>query len=245
VHLKFVTERLREEVPDVEAIYVNCWRNYTRFRTLYQILDDLGATIDIHRQSTPHDELVDRLQQHDGPRTVVILDEVDQLEDPSVIYDLHSLPQFALICIANKEEELFSRVDDRLVSRLRSSEHVRMDKIYHDEQLYDILSARTKWGLDEDVIADDQLYRVADAAAGDARLAIGILRTAAGKGRSYENHERITDDILLDAAEDARAQIKQKSLDSLTPHQRVVYDIVRSTARSGRVRSTSATRGRR
>jgi len=81
-------------------------------------------------------------------------------------------------------------------------------------------------GLDEDVIADDQLYRVADAAAGDARLAIGILRTAAGKA-GRENHERITDDILLDAAEDARAQIKQKSLDSLTPHQRVVYDIVR------------------
>jgi len=222
---KFVTERLREEVLDVETTYVNCWRNYTRFRTLYQILDDLGATIDIHRQSTPHDELVDRLQQHDGPRTVVILDEVDQLEDPSVIYDLHSLPQFAIICIANKEEELFSRVDDRLVSRLRSSEHVRMDK-YHDEQLYDILSARAKWGLEEDVITDDQLYRIADAAAGDARLAIGILRTAAGKA-DRENHERITDDILLDAAEDARAQIKQKSLDSLTPHQRVVYDIVR------------------
>ena len=221
----FVTERLREEVLDVETTYVNCWRNYTRFRTLYQILDDLGATIDIHRQSTPHDELVDRLQQHNGPRTVVILDEVDQLEDPSVIYDLHSLPQFAIICIANKEEELFSRVDDRLVSRLRSSEHVRMDK-YHDEQLYDILSARTKWGLDEDVITDNQLYRIADAAAGDARLAIGILRTAASKA-DRENYERITDDILLDAAEDARAQIKQKSLDSLTPHQRVVYDIVR------------------
>ncbi|WP_323677253.1 Cdc6/Cdc18 family protein [Halorubellus sp. PRR65] len=222
---KFVTERLREEVLDVEATYVNCWRNYTRFRTLYQILDDLGATIDIHRQSTPHDELVDRLQQHDGPRTVVILDEVDQLEDPSVIYDLHSLPQFAIICIANKEEELFSRVDDRLVSRLRSSEHVRMDK-YHDEQLYDILSARAKWGLDENVITDDQLYRIADAAAGDARLAIGILRTAAGKA-DRENQERITNDILLDAAEDARAQIKQKSIDSLTPHQRVVYNIVR------------------
>lgn len=132
-----------------------------------------------HRQSTPHDELVDRLQQHDGPRTVVILDEVDQLEDPSVIYDLHSLPQFAIICIANKEEELFSRVDDRLVSRLRSSEHVRMDK-YHDEQLYDILSARAKWGLDEDVITDDQLYRIADAAAGKA---------------DRENHERYSEEV--------------------------------------------------
>jgi Cdc6-like AAA superfamily ATPase len=222
---KFVTERLREEVLDIETTYVNCWRNYTRFRTLYQILDDLGQTIDIHRQSTPHDELVDRIQQYDGPRTVIILDEVDQLEDPGILYDLHSLEQFALVCIANKEEELFSRVDDRLVSRLRSSEHVRMDK-YHDEQLYDILSARAKWGLDEDVITDDQLYRIADAAAGDARLAIGILRTAAGKA-DRENHERITDGILLDSAEDARAQIKQKSIDSLTPHQRVVYDIVR------------------
>ncbi|MDR5673903.1 orc1/cdc6 family replication initiation protein [Halalkaliarchaeum sp. AArc-GB] len=222
---KFVTERLREEVLDVEATYVNCWRNYSRFRTLYQILDDIGATIDIHRQSTPHDELIDRLQQYDGPRTVVILDEVDQLEDPSLIYDLHSMEQFAVICIANKEEELFSRVDDRLVSRLRSSEHVRMDK-YHNEQLYDILSARTKWGLEEDVITDNQLYQIADAAAGDARLAIGMLRSAASTA-DRENYEDITNDILIDAAEDARAQIKQKSLDSLTPHQRVVYDIVR------------------
>ena len=181
--------------------------------------------MDIHRQSTPHDELVDRLQQYDDPRRVIILNEVDQLEETGVLYDLHRLPQFGLVCIANKDEELFSRLDDRLVSRLRSSEHVRMDK-YHDEQLYNILRARAKWGLDQDVIADNQLYRIADAAAGDARLAIGILRTAASKA-DRENHERITDDILLDAATDARAQIKQKSLDSLTPHQRVVYDIVR------------------
>ena len=222
---KFVTERLREEVLDVEAIYVNCWRNYTRFRTLYQILDELGQTIDIHRQSTPHDELVDKIQQYDGPRTVIILDEVDQLEDPEILYDLHSLDQFALVCIANREQELFSRVDERLVSRLRSSEHVRMDK-YHDDQLYDILHARAKWGLSEDVITDDQLYRIADAAAGDARLAIGILRTAASTA-DREDHERITDEMLLDAADDARAQIRQKSLDSLTPHQRVVYDVVR------------------
>jgi len=221
---QFVTERLREEVLETETTYVNCWRNYTRFRTLYQILDDIGPTIDIHRQSTPHDELIDRLQQYDGPRTVVILDEVDQLEDPSLLYDLHSLPQFAIICIANEEEELFSRLDDRLVSRLRSSEHVRMDK-YHDEQLFDILHARAKWGLEQGVVTDNQLYRIADAAAGDARLAIGILRSAASTA-TRENNDRITDDSLLNAADDARAQIKQTNLESLTPHQQVVYKVV-------------------
>ena len=222
---KFVTEQLREEALDVETVYVNCWRNYTRFRTLYQILDDLGKTLDVHRQSTPHDELINRLEQHDGPKTVVILDEADQLEDPGVIYDLHSLPQFAVICIANKEEELLARVDDRLVSRLRASEHIRMDN-YHDDQLYDILEARAKWGLEDNVISDDQLYKIADAAAGDARLAIGILRTAASIA-DRANREEITDASLLDAAEDARVQIKRKSIDSLTPHQRTVYEIVK------------------
>ena len=221
---KFVTERLREEALNVEATYINCWRNYTRFRTLYQILDDVGRTIDIHRQSTPHDELIDRLQQYDGNRTVVILDEADQLEDTSVIYDLHSMPQFAVICITNNEEDLFGQVDERLVSRLRASEHVRMDK-YRDDQLFDILSARVKRGLQQGVISDEQLYSIADAAAGDARLAIGILRTAA-RTAERENHDQITESLLTDAANDARTELRQKDLESLTPHQRVVYDIV-------------------
>ncbi|MDS0261541.1 orc1/cdc6 family replication initiation protein [Haloarcula sp. S1CR25-12] len=221
---QFVTERLREEALDIRATYVNCWRNYTRFRTLYSILDDLGETLDIHRQSTPHDELVDRLQRYDGPRTVVILDEVDQLDEPGVIYDLHSLEQFALICIANEEATLFNRLDDRLVSRLRASEHVRMDR-YHDGQLEDILAARVKWGLDPDAVTDAQLSRIADAAAGDARLAIGILRTAASAA-DRENATRLTDERIERAATDARAEIQQANLDALTPHQRVVYDIV-------------------
>jgi len=88
--LQFVTERLREKVLDVETTHVNCWRNY-RVPHPLPILDDIGVTIDIHRQQTPRGELVDRLQQHDGLRTVVIPDGVDQLEDPSVIYDPHSL----------------------------------------------------------------------------------------------------------------------------------------------------------
>jgi ORC complex protein Cdc6/Orc1 len=221
---RFVTEQLREEVLEVEVTYVNCWRNYTRFRTHYQILDDLGQTMDIHRQSTPHDVLVDRLQRYDGPPRVVILDEADQLEDTGVIYDLHDLPAFAVICISNTEEELFSRIDDRLVSRLRASEHIRLDR-YHVDQLHDILAARAQWGLDSGTITDEQLLRIADAAAGDARLAIGILRAAASAA-DRAGTDAISDAQLLDAAGVARAQLTQASLESLTPHQRTVYGII-------------------
>jgi hypothetical protein len=41
------------------------------------MLEDLGTTIDIHWQLTPYDE----------PYTVVILDEVNQLGYPGVLYD--------------------------------------------------------------------------------------------------------------------------------------------------------------
>jgi len=74
-----------------------------------------------------------------------------------------------------------------------------------------------------------------------------MLRSAASTA-DRENHEKITNDILLDAAEDARedarAQIKQKSLDSLTQHQRVVYDIVRDHGPSDQAKFTTAILGR-
>jgi len=96
---------------------------------------------------------------------------------------------------------------------------------YHDDQLFDILSARVKRGLEQAVVTDEQLYSIADAAAGDARLAIGILRTAASTA-DRENHDVITDSLLDDAADDARTELRQKDLESLTRHQRVVYDII-------------------
>jgi len=71
-----------------------------------------------------------------------------------------------------------------------------------------MLRGRVRWDLQQGAVA------------GDARLAIGILRPAAGKA-DRENSERITDERLQQAAVDARAQIRQKSRDSLMPHQRV------------------------
>ncbi|ELY62232.1 Cdc6/Cdc18 family protein [Natronolimnohabitans innermongolicus] len=76
---QFTVERLRENVVDVNHQYVNCWEDHNRFKTLYSLLDGINQTIDIHRQSTPKDLLLDRLRDYEGPPYVVILDEVDQL----------------------------------------------------------------------------------------------------------------------------------------------------------------------
>jgi hypothetical protein len=36
---------------------VNCWQNHSSYRALFRILEQLGRTVDVHRQSTPQDVL--------------------------------------------------------------------------------------------------------------------------------------------------------------------------------------------
>jgi orc1/cdc6 family replication initiation protein len=221
---KYTLERLRENVLDINTQYVNCWQDYTRFQVLYRLLDAVDRTVDVHRRSTPKDELLDRLREYDGPQFVVILDEVDQLEDKSVLYDLYRMPSITTVLIANREQELFSQLDDRLTSRLQTCVRIAFDK-YPLEELVSILGARARWGLAEDAIDEQELALVADAAAGDARVAISILRNAARRA-DQDGRDRITTEVVREAVPEGRDEVRQKTVEQLTPHQRALYDIL-------------------
>ncbi|WP_049996188.1 Cdc6/Cdc18 family protein [Halococcus sediminicola] len=222
---RFALDRLREAVIDLNHQYVNCWRDYNRFRALYRIVEATGPTYDIHRQSTPTDTLLDRLDEYDGPPFVVILDEVDQLQDEDVLYDLYRMRGVSMILIANQEEELFSSLDDRLVSRLRGSTRIRFEK-YDLDELVSILEDRVQWGLTEDALTHEQLALIADAAAGDARVAISILRSAARRAEQQEA-ETVDFETIHEAIPEGRTEVKQKNIEQLTPHQRTLYEIVK------------------
>ncbi|RJT07521.1 Cdc6/Cdc18 family protein [Halococcus sp. IIIV-5B] len=222
---RYALARLREAVIDLNYQYVNCWQDYTRFRALYRILEGIGSTADIHRQSTPTDALLERLATYDGPEFVVILDEVDQLHDDDLLYDLYRTVGISMILIANREEELFARLDNRLVSRLHAATRIRFEK-YELNELVSILEDRVRWGLDEDVLSRKQLEWIADAAAGDARVAIGILRSAAREAEQ-DDVETIPDETVEAAIPRGRQEVKDKNIDQLTPHQKVLYEIIR------------------
>jgi len=221
---KFTVNELRQENLDVESVYVNCWEDHTRFKALYRILDEIERTIDIHRQSTPRDVLLERLREHEEVPCVVIFDEVDQLEDKRILYDLNRLPQYSLILIVNREEELFAGIDDRLASRLRGSERIRFNR-YKIDQLVDILQERAKHALIPNVVDESELELIADAASGDARVAITTLRIAARHAEQGAT-DRITEDIIENAVPEARQELRQKNIEALTPHQRAVYDVI-------------------
>ncbi|WP_247731272.1 Cdc6/Cdc18 family protein [Halovivax limisalsi] len=220
---RYTMERLTEKRPAIRVAYVNCWQAYTRFRVLHRLLEAVDRAYDVHR-STAKDELFGRLRAADDAPIVAILDEVDQLEESEVLYDVHRLPHVSVVLVANREEELFARFDDRVRSRFRAGTRVTFDR-YGVDELVAILAERVRQGLQPDAVADDQLRRIADAAAGDARVAIGILRSAATRAAA-RGDERLTDDLLDDAIPDARSAIRQKTLESLPAHQRTLYDVI-------------------
>jgi len=204
--------------------YVNCWEDYTRFKTLYRVLEGIDSALNVHRQSTPQDELFDRLRDDLDDPYVVILDEVDQLEEKDVLYDLHRTNRLSLVLIADREEELFSELSERLVSRLHTATRIHFTR-YETDEIVGILEDRVRWGLREGCISQDQLTRIAEAAAGDARIAIGILRAAAREG-DKRGLDRITNDLIVEGIPEAKAEIRQKHVQKLTEHQRVLYDII-------------------
>ncbi|MGM0605020.1 MAG: Cdc6/Cdc18 family protein [Halobacteriota archaeon] len=220
---QFAVDRLKQEVLDLSVQYVNCWQNYSRFRVLYRVLEGLGKTIDIHRGSTPNDELIERLRTHET-HCLIVLDEVDQLQDTAVLYDLHQLPHVSTILIANREAELFAAVGDRLTSRLAGSTRIQFDR-YAESELVSIMDHRARWGLTEGAIDPAELRRIADVSAGDARVALGILRNAA-RTAQYRGRERISASIVDESIPDARRELHRKNLDTLTPDQRAVYDVI-------------------
>jgi len=228
---RYTVAQLRENVVDLNHQYVNCWEDYSRFKTLYRILDGIDRTIDIHRQSTPRDELLERLREYDGPHYVVILDEVDQLQDKDILYDLHRMRNLTMILIANRQEDVFSLLDERLNSRLQSCVRIRFSQ-YDLSELVSILADRARWGLARNSIGQSKLEMIANHAAGDARVAISILRNATQRAVRKE-HDEITAEVIRKSVPEAKAEIQQQTTDKLTEHQQVVYDIIASSAEIG------------
>lgn len=78
------------------------------------------------------------------------------------------------------------------------------------------MNTYVKTSLEEGVIPRDQIATIVYAAAGDARAALSIFRTA--DRHAHRNYEtQISDEIVVDAMPEGRAERHQKDVDTLTP----------------------------
>jgi len=219
----YVVDEIQKYSSEVVSGSVNCWKYPSRFKVYYNILQDLGVNL-IHRTGTPTDELVDKFQSKARKRpTIVILDEVDQIEDERILYDFARMEDVALIMLANKETALYD-VDERIRSSLEGTKDIHFPE-YSKDELIDILEDRREWGLRNEAIEKNGLRRIAVRSRGDARIAINSLRIAAEEAEK-EDLEEITDDIIDKSIPEAEKENKSKSKEKLNNHQKVLYDII-------------------
>jgi len=221
---QYAIDSLHEAVIELNTKYVNCWEDHSRYTALYRILEGLDKTFDIHRQSTPTDVLLERLRDYDGPPFVVVLDEVDQLQEKDLLYELYRIPGLSLVLIVNDDEEFFATLSNRVTSRLQTSARIRFTP-YSQDELVSILDDRVRWGLHQNVVTDAQCEQIAGAAGGDARVALGILRVAA-KRANRGDFDKITDLVIEQAVSEAKTEIEQKTLEKLTTGQTILHDII-------------------
>ncbi|NGM67876.1 AAA family ATPase [Natronolimnobius sp. AArcel1] len=221
---KFVVQELERETLDFRWGYHNCISGSSKAAVLYGIMRDAGLGADLRKAGSPTSEFIHRLRESDR-RVVAIIDEVDVLEDDTTLQALYELPNVTIVAITIDEDDLFAHIDSRVRSRLRSAETLRLERFTH-AQLVDILQARIRAGLRPGTITSDAIHYTADVAAGDAREAIGILRSAARAVMRENDRSQITTAVVDDNRTAAREEIHLDRVEDLGTHKRLLYDII-------------------
>jgi archaeal cell division control protein 6 len=203
------------------SVLVNCWERATFFEIADEIVTQLRILrAEEHRTSVKLEKLKKFIANQP---LVVVLDEVDRIkpaERSAVLYNLASLGRLATVCISKTQDTLFE-LEERARSRLNFySVHFEP---YVAVQVWGILHDRAAASLAPGSWSSEAIERIVKAAAGDVRIAISLLRTAA----SLTPHDQIIDLSHLEQQWNAAAQAhKSQLLNRLTADHRLLYEII-------------------
>jgi cell division control protein 6 len=159
---------------------------------------------------------------------LIILDEIDKLEDDSILMQLSrageagkiSSCKIGVIGISNKIKYK-DRMDERVKSSLCEREFVFPP--YDGNQLSNIMQARSD-AFREGVLEQEVIPRTAALAArehGDARKAIDILRYA-GEIAQSSGADTVTEEFVTQARQRAETDRFRELIRGATPHSRYV-----------------------
>ncbi|MFX0210046.1 MAG: Cdc6/Cdc18 family protein [Candidatus Hodarchaeota archaeon] len=204
--IKFIFKSLKEDT-DALVCYVNCFNKSTKMGALYSMV--LGFFKEkrptrkmLSRRGIAYDELLDSFRKElekTGTKVVVCLDEVDQLEETELIYDLTRTRwdrgHVQIIAISNNPF-VFKDLDPRTKSRLYPLREISFNP-YTKEEMKEIVEARVEAAFQEDVVNNEAIDFLAEFTVekkGDVRIAretlirAGELARKSGDGKIRVGH---------------------------------------------------------
>lgn len=239
---KFVLEQLEDQFESVTTISINCFQDHDRRHVLHRFLTKIDPATTLNRRNTAVGDLTEALRSNLDGRTVVLLDEADQLDDFRTLRDLYELPKTTMVLIANQPHHLLGNIDSTLDSRIGTIPQINFEP-YPTDAIVDILEARVEAGVRSGVVSDSNFDLIADIVSGDARKAIVLLRRAVKRAAS-EGSSHVAADHIHNSIGAANRDIARARVSSLTRDQRIVLEVLaeEGPASTGEIRSFYAGR---
>lgn len=231
-----LVEAAGEEGVSASFAYVDCAQDSTEtqaVQTIASLLNEESETkIKIPDKGIATSTYYKRLWailEESYDVALIILDEIDKLENDEILMQLSRAGEagkiqnckIGVIGISNKIKYKENQLNERVKSSLCEREFVFPP--YDGNQLNEIMEAR-KDAFRDDVLEDGVIPRAAALAArehGDARQAIDILRYA-GEIAQSQGEQRVTEQFVVDAREQAETDRFRELLRGSTPHSRYV-----------------------
>ncbi|MBU4245559.1 MAG: AAA family ATPase [Nanoarchaeota archaeon] len=226
--VRWMFKELESHTANAKTIYINCWKSQTTHAILYEIVSKMSRFTNPRRQTKELFIDVANLVKASGKKLILALDEADKLLNFDILYDF-SREGYGLVLISNSEQAL-AKIDPRIRSSI-AVEAIEFPR-YTANELSDILIDRVMFALLPSKISQELIKVAANAAGGDARVGLEILRRAAklAEGRNAKNIDK---EDIIHALKAAKRMKIESMLADIEEDSRILYKIIEEKASAG------------
>jgi cell division control protein 6 len=223
VAIKHIFKELENKTDDIIPFYINCWKKNTMYKIVLELCDQLGYKWVQNRKA---DELWHEVVKLINKKSAVFcLDEVDKLEDVSILYAMCDDVYRKVILLVTNDKSWMSSLDSRIRSRL-IPESLEF-KPYNYNETRDILTQRMEYAFVRNVWSDDAFTAVVEHAHKfqDVRTGLFLMRESANFAEMASSRK-----VLMDHTDKAISKIsdfKIRSTDSLEDEDKDILRIIK------------------
>ncbi|MBS3159916.1 AAA family ATPase [Candidatus Woesearchaeota archaeon] len=224
--IRSVLRDLENETDNIYQIYINCWKKDSFFKIITELCHQINYSW-THNKSG--EDLIQVAANILNKKSVVIvLDEVDKLEDQSIIYSLlEDIHKKTIILITNDElfmADMDNRIRSRLIPDLLNFEP------YNEEETTGILAQRKGYAFFPGVLNQESFYKICKKTfeLQDIRAGLflmkesGIIAEAKSSKKILEEHTNIAISKL--------SEFKIKKIQELNKESQQILDLIKQNS---------------
>ena len=220
--IKKIFEELTNETDNIFPIYINCYKKETPHKIALEICEQLEYRF-THNKTT--EDLIKEITKILNKKAVVLcFDEIDKLEDASVLYTiLEDINKKSILLITNYKDWIY-KLDQRIKSRLMPE--ILEFKPYNHEETKGIINQRIEYAFVPGVFRKEAAELIAEKTSEheDIRTGLFLLKESGLIAESQAKKE-----ITLEHAQKAAEKIKNFSEKKDLPREESeILEIIRA-----------------